>query len=381
MSTYALIVAAGRGHRSGQPGPKQYVALNGVPILRLTVDCFLSHPDIDGVLVVIHPDDETLYQQAIGGLTLLPPVFGGETRQQSVFKGLTSLVELSPDKVLIHDAARPFVSNVLISSVIAALEQADGALPALEMTDTVKQVAGDSIEGTIDRTTLRRAQTPQGFGFDKILQAHENGTSGAEATDDSALAEQAGLNVVTVPGDVANIKLTTAADFQSAQGLPKHIRVGTGFDVHRLGDGDGVTLCGVHIPHTCRLIGHSDADVALHALTDALLGAVAAGDIGRHFPPSDDKWKGAASHLFVEHAVSLVKEQGGEIGNVDITIICEAPKIGPHAAAMREKVAEILGISAAAVSVKATTTEKLGTTGDGMGIAAQALATVRINNG
>lgn len=381
MSTFALIVAAGRGHRSGQPGPKQYVALNGVPVLRQTVDCFLSHPDIDGVRVVIHPDDEALYKNAVEGLTLMAPVFGGETRQQSVFNGLKSLASMEPKNVLIHDAARPFVTNVLISDVIAVLEQADGALPTLELTDTIKKVTHEFIEETIDRATLRRAQTPQGFRFDKILQAHEAGASGAEATDDSALAERAGHSVIAVPGDAANIKLTTAADFQAVQGLPQNVRVGTGFDVHRLEDGDGVTLCGVHIPHTASLIGHSDADVALHALTDALLGAVAAGDIGRHFPPSDDKWKGAASHLFVEHAVSLVKEQGGEIGNVDITIICEAPKIAPHAAAMREKVADILGIGVDAVSVKATTTEKLGTTGDGMGIAAQALATVRINNG
>ena len=381
MTTAAVIVAAGRGHRLGEDLPKQYLPFRGKALLWHTAKAFLEHAAVDMVQIVIHPDDETLYEQAIARLDLPPPCPGGATRQESVKHGLQRLAETgAPDKVLIHDGARPFVTAAQIGAVLDALEGADGVIPALPVTDTIKQVDQNQITATIDREPLRQAQTPQAFQFEQILDAHLSCTD-TNITDDADIAERAGLRVVAIDGDPANIKVTSPADLTYLRLLEQagtETRTGTGFDVHRLGDGDHVMLCGVAIPHTGSLKGHSDADVALHAITDAILGAIGAGDIGRHFPPSDDQWKGADSATFLEHAVKLVSDASGTITNLDLTIICEAPKITPHAAAMQTRVAEITGIAADRVSIKATTTEKLGTTGDGLGIAAQAIATVTL---
>ncbi|MCW8835192.1 MAG: bifunctional 2-C-methyl-D-erythritol 4-phosphate cytidylyltransferase/2-C-methyl-D-erythritol 2,4-cyclodiphosphate synthase [Rhodospirillales bacterium] len=376
MTCAALIVAGGRGSRFGATLPKQYAPVCGIPLIRRTVQKFLDHPDVNAVRVVIHPDDIELYDSALDGLSLLDPVFGGETRQESVLNGLESLVDDRPDIVLVHDAARPFVSNRVISSVIEALGRAPGALPALPLTDTIKRSARGLILETVDRSGLYRAQTPQGFRYDDILRAHR-GAAGCALTDDAAVMEKAGLDVLLVEGCEENFKVTTPEDHSRAERLVRdnaQTRVGTGFDVHRFVQGESVTLCGVEIPHEFALEGHSDADVALHALTDALLGAIGAGDIGLHFPPSDPRWKGAASKVFLEHAVSLVREKGGSIVNVDVTLICESPRIGPHRSAMIAVVADVLGIDADRVSVKATTTEGLGFTGRKEGVAAQALA-------
>jgi 2-C-methyl-D-erythritol 4-phosphate cytidylyltransferase / 2-C-methyl-D-erythritol 2,4-cyclodiphosphate synthase len=379
MSVTALIVAAGRGHRAGQDLPKQYVAFGGEAVLTHTLRCFIEHPQIDSVHVVINPDDRSLYDDAVAGLPVAAPIHGGATRQETVRLGLQALAATPPDHILVHDAARPFVSKELIDRVLHGLQTTDAVIPALALTDTVKRVEGDRVVETLDRAALRRAQTPQGFKYRALLSAHEAMADSDMATDDAAIVEQSGQVVTWVDGDDSNIKLTDPQDFALLQWQEKARMVshtGSGFDVHRVGDGDGVMLCGVRVPHTGSLIGHSDADVALHALTDALLGAIAEGDIGRHFPPSDDTWKGVNSQVFVEHAVSLIKARGGEITNVDVTIICETPKITPHAPAMCNRVAGMLGVNVAQVSIKATTTEKLGTTGQGGGIAAQSIATV-----
>ena len=381
MTVTALIVAAGRGHRAGQDLPKQYVSFGGHAVLTHTLRCFIDHPGVDAVRVVINPDDDALYKEAVVGMGLAPPIHGGNTRQESVCFGLHALMPSPPDYVLIHDAARPFVSNELIDRVLEGLQDNGAVIPVLALTDTVKRVEGDKVLETLDRSTLRRAQTPQGFVYKQLLDAHQAFAGNDMATDDAALIEQSGLPVICVVGDDGNIKLTDPQDFALLTWQEKArmvSRTGSGFDVHRVGDGDHVMLCGVRVAHTGALIGHSDADVALHALTDALLGAIAEGDIGRHFPPSDDTWKGMNSRVFVEHAVSLIKARGGEITNVDVTIICEAPKITPHAPAMCDEVAGMLGVDVSQVSIKATTTEKLGTTGQGGGIAAQSIASVRL---
>jgi 2-C-methyl-D-erythritol 4-phosphate cytidylyltransferase/2-C-methyl-D-erythritol 2,4-cyclodiphosphate synthase len=372
----ALIVAAGRGHRAGGPLPKQYLDLAGETILRRTVKSFLDSRVVDIVQVVIHPDDRTLYDASVADLMLAPPCHGGESRQESVRLGLEALAGDNPDLVLIHDAARPFVSVRLIAAIVDALSNNEAVIPALAVTDTIKRVDGDSVTGSIDRTMLRRAQTPQGFHYRTILEAHRVLAAVNDLTDDAAVAERMGLDVRIVEGDERNIKVTTPDDVADLSAQPLLPCSGTGFDVHRLGPGDHVMLCGHRIPHSQGLIGHSDADVALHALVDAILGAIGAGDIGRHFPPSDAKWKGAPSRLFLEEAVRLVREQGGRIANVDVTIICEAPKVTPHVAPMTAVLAEILGIAPRRINVKATTTEKLGFTGRGEGIAAQATASV-----
>ena len=384
--TIALIVAAGRGRRFGGSFPKQYAPLAGKLVLAHTLEIFAGHPQVAGVRVVIHPDDCDLYEQAADGLDLLDPVGGGDSRQESVRNGLESLVEVSPGKVLIHDGARPFASADLVGRVIEALDHAPGALAAIPVTDTLKREAdGGRVGETVPRDGLWRAQTPQGFRFDQILAAHR-AAAGAELTDDAAVAELAGLAVSLVEDTADNEKITTQEDLMRAESriaqATLETRFGQGFDVHKFGpEGSGggqVQLCGIAVPHERPLLGHSDADVGLHAITDALLGALAAGDIGDHFPPSDPRWKGAASHLFLEHARDLVLQRGGRILNVDLTLICERPKIGPHREAMATRVAEILDIAPARVSIKATTTEGLGFTGRREGIAAQAGAAISI---
>lgn len=379
----ALIVAAGRGARLGGGIPKQYRRLGGEVLLRRTLLQFVNHPQVHAVRAIIHPEDRELYDVASKDLNLMDPAPGGDNRQESVWRGLESLVDCPSEMVLVHDAARPFVSQELVSRVLSALQSTPGAIPAMPVLDTLKQGTsedGGLIAATVDRNALWRAQTPQGFRYAEILAAHRR-FAGATLTDDAAVAEEAGLAVTLVPGDEDNFKVTTRDDFQRAERflVTNHeTRTGIGFDVHRFGSGDHVVLCGVAIPHEAGLEGHSDADVGFHALTDALLGAIGAGDIGSHFPPSDPQWRGAPSEIFLSHAGELVANAGGRISNVDVTVICERPKIGPHRQAMRERIASILALPAMRVSVKGTTTERLGFTGRQEGIAAQAVATVRI---
>jgi len=384
-----LIVAAGRGSRAAADSsvPKQYRILAGRPVLARTIEAFAAHPEISVIQVAIHPDDHALYDSTCAGLSaaLRPPVHGGATRQDSVRAGLHALASSAPDLVLIHDAARALVGADVISRVIAALDSHDGAIAALPAIDTLKRSGADGmLAATLPRDGLWRAQTPQGFRFAKILAAHDAAFAAGRTdfTDDAAIAEWAGLRVALVPGSERNLKLTEPEDFALAERLieprpePDEVRTGTGFDVHRFRDGDHVWLCGVRIDHDKGLEGHSDADVGLHALTDAILGAIADGDIGQHFPPTDPQWAGAASHLFLRDAVRRVTERGGRIVNVDVTLLCEAPKISPHRNAMRTAMADILQIGTDRVNVKATTTEGLGFTGRREGIAAMASATV-----
>ena len=386
MSAIALIVAAGRGARMRTETPKQYLKLGGVAILRRTVQSFLGHPDISRVQVVYHPDDEVLYQAALAGLSLPSPIHGGLTRQDSVRLGLEAIATSTPDKVLIHDAARPFVAQDEISAVIEALNNNDGALSALPVVDTVKR-ADDrgNVSITVDREGLWRALTPQGFRFEAILAAHKS-LAGQNLTDDAAVAEAVGISVKLVEGSTDNFKITTNQDMDRAEIMVQQslndIRIGQGTDAHKFSDQaptDGnIMLAGVPVPSDRALEGHSDADAALHSLTDAIFGALAESDIGHHFPPGDEKWKGASSDIFLAFARDRVTARGGLIAHVDLTVICERPKVGPYRDAMRNKIAEILEISLDRVSVKATTTEKMGFTGRGEGIAAQATATVRL---
>jgi 2-C-methyl-D-erythritol 4-phosphate cytidylyltransferase/2-C-methyl-D-erythritol 2,4-cyclodiphosphate synthase len=373
----ALVVAGGRGSRCGGDRPKQYQWLRGRPVLRHSLENLLAHPQVDAVRAVIHPDDRALYDEAAAGLALLAPVNGGPERQDSVRLGLESLEGMAPSLVLIHDAARPFVDPGVISRVIAALDRHAGAIPAVPVTDTLKRGQDGRSAGTVERHGLWRAQTPQGFHFADILAAHRR-FAGVGLTDDAAVAEQAGLAVALVEGSEDNVKVTTPGDFRRAElwGTDGEFRSGSGFDVHRFTDGDHVMLCGVKVSHDAALAGHSDADVGLHALTDALLGAIGDGDIGSHFPPTDPQWRGAASDIFLAHAGRRIAKRGGRIVNADVTLICEAPRVGPHREAMRQRIADILGIDMARVSVKGTTTEKLGFTGRREGIAAQAAASV-----
>jgi 2-C-methyl-D-erythritol 4-phosphate cytidylyltransferase/2-C-methyl-D-erythritol 2,4-cyclodiphosphate synthase len=376
----ALIVAAGHGARAGDGLPKQYRSLAGTPVLRRSIDAFTDHAAVDLVQVVICAEHHQLYQKAVGGRDLPNPIVGGDTRQESVRRGLEGLAEVQPTLVLIHDAARPLVSAQTISAIVRALSLADGALPVLAAADTLKRVRDGRVEATVPREDIGLAQTPQGFRFAKILSAHQ-AARGTSVTDDASIAEQAGMTVVAVEGSPLNLKLTTHEDFVMAEAMlggATSLRTGQGFDVHRLGPGDHLWLCGVRIAHGQGLIGHSDADVGLHALTDALLGAAALGDIGQHFPPTDDRWRGAPSHLFLSHAAKLIAERGGRIEHVDVTLICERPKVAPHRDAMIARIAELLALDPGRVSVKATTTEGLGFTGRGEGIAAQAIATVRL---
>ncbi|MEF2073201.1 bifunctional 2-C-methyl-D-erythritol 4-phosphate cytidylyltransferase/2-C-methyl-D-erythritol 2,4-cyclodiphosphate synthase [Consotaella aegiceratis] len=385
--TAAVIVAAGRGERAGGAvsGPKQYRRIGDKPVLRHTVAAFTSHSAIDAVVVVIHPDDEALFTEALGdlasGVTAVP---GGSSRQASVRAGLAALRHSGCDVVLVHDGARPFVDAALIERVIDAVEPGMGALPALAVSDTIKRAVDDVVAGTVDRAGLFAAQTPQGFPYKEIADAHEAAAAGglSDFTDDAAIAEWAGIAVHLVEGAPGNVKLTSAHDIAAAdERLRKtvpmiDVRTGNGYDVHQLTEGDHVTLCGISIPHDRALAGHSDADVGLHALTDALLATCGAGDIGDHFPPSDPQWRGAASHIFVEHAVGIVAQHGGRIANADITLICEAPKIARHRDAMRQAIAAMTGLDLGRVSVKATTNEQIGFVGRREGIAAIATASV-----
>ncbi len=378
-ATVALVVGAGEGLRFGGDVPKQYRQCAGHAVMWRSLKAFLSHPEVSSVQAVIHPSHHGLYDEAVRGLSLPAPVDGGATRQVSVARGLESLAAQAPSCVLIHDAARPLVDHGVISRVLAALETSPGAVPALAVADTLKRGDGAFIETTVDRRDLWRAQTPQGFRFEDILSAHRQ-AEGEELTDDAAVAERAGLAVAIVEGAEDNFKVTRTGDLLRAERAlgGGGIRTGMGFDVHRFGPGDHVMICGVAIPHDFGLEGHSDADVGLHAITDALLGAIGAGDIGSHFPPSDPQWKDAASEVFLRHAGELVGAKEGRISNIDVTLVCEAPKIGPHREAMADRVAEILGLAVDRVSVKATTTEGLGFAGRGEGIVAQAVATVRL---
>ncbi|HEY4274677.1 MAG TPA: bifunctional 2-C-methyl-D-erythritol 4-phosphate cytidylyltransferase/2-C-methyl-D-erythritol 2,4-cyclodiphosphate synthase [Rhizomicrobium sp.] len=368
-----LIVAAGKGERTGRAGPKQYEPLLGRSMLRRTMDAFAGWP----VRVVIGPGQEALYAQAAGP-NAPAPVAGGARRQDSVRLGLEALAADAPDYVLIHDAARPLVSRTVIERVIAALENgAAGALPMLAVADTLRrQQDGQWI--TVPREGLQRAQTPQGFRFAHILEAHRAHAQ-ADATDDVAIAGLAGLAVEAVTGEEDNLKVTTEKDFALAERLLMgETRSAMGYDAHRFTEGDHVWLCGVKVPHDHGLEGHSDADAGLHALTDAVLGCISAGDIGQHFPPTDERWRGAPSWKFLDHTNSLVKQKGGMVVHCDVTLICERPKIGPHREAMRARIAEILSLDIDRVSVKATTTEGMGYTGRREGLAAQAVATVRL---
>lgn len=390
MSVAALIVAAGRGARAAGDSlaPKQYCRIGGEPMLTYTLSAFAEHSGIDDIVVVIHPNDLALYEAASARFVgpSLTQVMGGARRQDSVRAGLEALVERPPSSVLIHDAARPFVDEALISRVIAALADHAGALPALAVIDTLKREENGRVAVTVSREGLWRAQTPQGFKFDAILAAHRAAAQDPtlDFTDDAAVAEWFGLDVALVEGAEHNRKLTTAEDLTIADEMMRRgngagtMRVGSGYDVHVLGPGDEVILCGVRIPHTKRLVGHSDADVGLHALTDALLGTIADGDIGTHFPPSDDRWRGAGSEIFLKAAVDKISARGGMIVHVDVTLLCEAPRIGPYRDAMRGIMAGILGLDVSQVSVKATTNEGLGFVGRGEGIAAMATATVML---
>ncbi len=381
----ALVLAAGRGLRSGPGIPKQYRDLEHNSAARSSLRLFLAHPDITHVQAVIHPDDADLFRTASQGLGLPAPVLGGATRQASVLAGLTALEPLSPALVLIHDAARPFASPALIDRAVAAGRASGAAVPALAVSDTVKEVdPAGRITRTIDRTTLRTVQTPQAFEFTSLLTAHRQAQQAGltDFSDDAALAEWAGMTVTVFEGETTNMKLTTPDDFVRAreQSLARQsdVRTGIGFDVHAFGPGDHVMIGGISLPFDRALAGHSDADVGLHALVDALLGALADGDIGHHFPPSDPQWKGASSDQFLKFAADRVTARGGAIAHLDLTIVCEAPKIGPHRDAIRNRIAEIANVDVSRVSVKATTSERLGFTGRGEGIAAYATATVRL---
>jgi 2-C-methyl-D-erythritol 4-phosphate cytidylyltransferase/2-C-methyl-D-erythritol 2,4-cyclodiphosphate synthase len=384
MSTcMALIVAAGRGSRFGGPLPKQYALLAGRPVLRHTIEACRTASAISGLRVVIAAGDQMHYEAAVAGLGLEPPVLGGATRQRSVLNGLEALAREAPDFVAVHDAARPFVKPVDIAACLAAAAApgVSGAVLGIPLADTIKRTEAGTVVETVPRANLWRAQTPQVFRFGPLLQAHRDVASlgGSEATaltDDAAVAERAGLKVVMVEGSEDNRKITTADDL--ARSVAMETRTAFGIDVHGFGPGNAVMLGGIAIPHTHTLTGHSDADVALHALTDAVLGTIGAGDIGKHFPPSDPQWRGVSSDRFLRHAVELLAARGGRIVHLDLTLICEAPRIGPHRDAMAASIARTAGVGADRVSVKATTTEGLGFTGRREGIAAQAVATVEI---
>jgi len=385
--TVFLIVAAGRGMRAGGGVPKQYQQLAGKAVLTHTLQAVIGQPAISHTLTIIHPDDKELYKAATHpfGKGLLPPVMGGKTRQKSVLNGLLALRELNPDNVLIHDAARPFIDPQLITRTLEGLSHHEAVLPAIPVTDTIKQVERSIVMRTVDRARLFAAQTPQGFSFPYILDLHKKAdlVDNANFTDDASLVEWSGNSVQVIKGSVRNIKLTTQRDMEMAELVLAHAlqletRIGNGFDVHAFEAGNGVTLCGIKIPFDRQLKGHSDADVAMHALTDAIYGALGEGDIGRHFPPTVQKWKDVASAVFLEHAIEMVEKRGGKIINIDLTIICEQPKISLHHQKMREQLARIMDIKAQRISIKATTTEGLGFTGRAEGIAAQAIANISL---
>jgi 2-C-methyl-D-erythritol 4-phosphate cytidylyltransferase / 2-C-methyl-D-erythritol 2,4-cyclodiphosphate synthase len=381
----AVVVAGGRGLRAGGDVPKQYRQISGEPVIRPSLVALASHAGVSLVQPVIHADDAALFRAASAGISVLPAVHGGATRQASVGAGLEALQPHGPQLVLVHDAARPFASHALIARAIAAGRASGAAVPVIGVADTVKTVdAAGYVTGTIERTQLRMVQTPQAFGFAALLDAHRRAKAAGrdDFTDDAALAEWAGLKVTTFEGEAENVKLTTDGDFARAEAVKlaalSDVRTGFGFDVHGFAAGDHVTLGGVRIPHPRGLSGHSDADVVLHALVDAILGALADGDIGVHFPPSDPQWRGASSDRFLAFAVERVRARGGRIAHLDVTVVCEAPRIGPHRDAMRARIAEIAGVPIERVAVKATTSEKMGFTGRSEGMAAFANATVRM---
>jgi 2-C-methyl-D-erythritol 4-phosphate cytidylyltransferase/2-C-methyl-D-erythritol 2,4-cyclodiphosphate synthase len=381
----AVIVAAGRGTRTGMAYPKQYRTINGAPIVRDSIRVFAAHPQVDVVQPVIHADDAARFAAATAGLNLAKPVPGGATRQGSVRAGLEALEASAPQIVLVHDAARPFVSDALVSRAIAAASQHGAAIPALPVTDTVKLVDGqDIVTATLDRSHLRTVQTPQAFAYGALLDAHRRAAAEGreDFSDDAALAEWAGLRVSVFAGEKGNVKMTTAEDFSRAEAELAaslgDVRTGIGYDIHAFEEGDHIWLGGIRIPHRKKLSGHSDADVALHALVDAILGALADGDIGVHFPPTDETWRGASSDKFLAFAVERVKQRGGAISHLDVAIVAEAPKVNPRRDEMRARIAQIAGISIDRVGVKATTNEKLGALGREEGIAAMATATIRL---
>jgi 2-C-methyl-D-erythritol 4-phosphate cytidylyltransferase/2-C-methyl-D-erythritol 2,4-cyclodiphosphate synthase len=391
-SVALVVVAAGRGARLGAARPKQYLPCAGRPLLAHTLEALLAARRFSAATVVIHPDDRAHYEAAVAGLSpaaqavIGPPSVGGATRQASVRAGLEALAAAAPEIVLIHDAARPFPSPALIARAVEAAVAHGATAPGVSLSDTVKQVdASGQVLATPPRASLRAVQTPQAFRFPLILDAHRRAAEAGvgDLTDDVAVAEWAGAAAFVFEGDPQNFKVTTMADLAAAEarlnGGASETRVGQGFDVHALVEGDHIWLCGVRLPHTHALSGHSDADVGLHALADAIYGALAEGDIGAHFPPSDPQWKGAPSHLFLAHAAERARARGGVLVNLDTTLICEAPKVGPHREAMRARIAEIAGIEVSRVSVKATTTERLGFTGRGEGIACLATATLRLS--
>jgi 2-C-methyl-D-erythritol 4-phosphate cytidylyltransferase/2-C-methyl-D-erythritol 2,4-cyclodiphosphate synthase len=368
MKVAAILVAAGSGSRFGGDVPKQFVLLAGKPVVRHAAERLLAH-----VQVLQPVGDAALLAAALAGLPYLPVVPGGRERQDSVRAGLEALAAHAPDVVLVHDAARPVVPAGVVEGVLAALAAFEGAIPAVPVTDTIKRAAGGVIGATVSRENLFRAQTPQGFRFETLLALHRQATGAA--TDDAALLEAAGLAVALTPGAEQNIKITYAEDFSRVSACfeqPLIPRIGNGFDVHAMAAGRPMILCGVTVPFEQGLAGHSDADVGIHALCDAIYGALAEGDIGRHFPPSEATWKDADSARFLVHAAGRIAARGGVLANADITLICERPKITPHAPAMRARLAELLGVGIDKISVKATTTERLGFTGRGEGIAAQA---------
>ena len=394
MTIAAVIVAAGRGSRSGQELPKQYCRLGGRTVLARTLEAFAAHPSVARIVTVIHPDDLSLYEGCVRELDaapekLHPPVSGGATRQVSVRAGLEALSVAPPSTVLVHDAARPFVCATLIDRAIAAAARGPAAVPGTAVTDTIKVVDGAGrVTATPAREGLRAVQTPQSFSYEALRSAHERaaGAGLAAFTDDGALAEWAGIAVEVFEGDPENVKLTHPQDFAAAEqrlagDRPMTVRLATGFDVHAFTEGDHVWLGGLKLPAKKGVVAHSDGDVALHALTDALLGVISDGDIGTHFPPSDPQWRGASSDRFLAFAAQRVRSKGGIIDHADLTILAEMPKIGPHRDAIRARIADILGISVGAVSIKATTAEKLGFVGRGEGLAAQAAVTVRLPAG
>lgn len=389
----ALITACGRGNRfnRGEGIPKQYLPLAGVPLLRHTVLAFLNHPQITDVICIIHPDDVAFYEEAVAGLDLLNPVYGGETRQASIRIGLEALREYRPNKVLIHDGVRPFVSKRVINGILEKLETHPAVIPAIAVEDTLKKYGDGKIEWTLERENLWRAQTPQGFIYEDILNSHI-AFKDLHFTDDAALNEYAGIPVAIVPGSQNNFKITTEEDYERAkriislliQDVKEETRCGTGFDVHAFRDknpeeNNFVRICGVDVEFDKKILAHSDGDVGIHAAIDALLGAIGEGDIGDHFPPSDAKWKNADSREMLKFVNHLLKKKGASINNLDITLICEKPKISKYKEQMKNEMAKVLNISPSRVSVKATTTEKLGFLGREEGIAAQAVAAISIS--
>ncbi len=384
----ALLVAAGKSERMQADMPKPYMHIGEESLLRRTAKLFLTHPGIDGVRVVIRREHHPYYRKAAEGLSMFPCVIGGDTRQESVLRGLESIAHRGPEIVLVHDIARPLASHALISRVLEALKTNSAVIPALPVADTIKRIENGKVGETIPRDNLYKIQTPQGFHFQMLLDAHQK-FQGQSLTDDAAVMEKTGQQVFAVAGEIDNFKITTPGDvarMQTLLALHTETRVGTGFDVHQLKTHDpdtpliqqDIKLCGIRIPFTHGLVGHSDADVGLHAIVDAILGALADGDIGTHFPPEDPRWQGADSERFLLHAYELVRARGGEIVHLDVTLICEKPKVSPHRDDMVEHIAQLLKLDRDRVSVKATTTEKLGFTGRGEGIAAQAVATIRL---